>query len=51
MIQKNVSESFNFGNKDNTILRQQSEIIKFSGVDIYPGVTLNNIKMKGSLTG
>lgn len=35
----------------NSILKTHAEKIKFSGIDIFPGVTLNNMKMKGSLSG
>ena len=51
MINEKQKESFDYGGKGNSILEQHSFMIKNSGVDMYPGVTLNSKKIKGSLNG
>lgn len=37
--------------RGNSILDKHSQMVKYSGIDMYPGVTLNNKKIKGALNG
>ena len=45
---KEVSNTDNYDG-DNPYLREQLSILQSSGVEVFPSVTLNSIKMKGSL--
>lgn len=45
---KEVKETFNYDG-DNPIMKAQAMILQNSGVEVFPSVTLNSIKMKGSI--
>lgn len=43
-----ASQSFDVSG-DNIILRKNQEVLKTAGIESYPSVTINGIRIKGSL--
>lgn len=51
MDSKKVEEAFkkSFEGEDNTYLKRSHDLLENSGITKFPAVTINGIKMKGSL--
>lgn len=48
MMAVELGQSFDY-KKDNNILRQNLELLKNSGVQTFPSVSINSVKLKGSV--
>ena len=49
VVNAKFNDSFFYRREENSILKKDASLIKYSGIDTFPGVALNNVKIKGSL--